>query len=245
MAELEVAIKEFKDGIKKRNPKAFEKLNSAKNMASIQAAVDLAYNDAKRTMTGIGKFDKTPAIKAIETKLLGYFEEPAPNSDSFEEKHKELCNIWCTEFRGSEIGTYGKAQKIINMAFKYLRCCGDAIDHFNFCHMPLDSFTLTWYKRNTEDKNIYTWSKINPEEYSKIQATIRTHLQKSGNGLSPLELEFIVWPEIQKELAAEDFLFGLQDDLSKGEKSDIKAMPLSEKYKRIIDTLTEQEKTNP
>lgn len=244
MAELAAAIEEFKDGIKKRNQNAFNKFNSAKDMASIQAAVDLAYNDAKRTMTGIGKFDKMPAMKAIETKLLDYFEKPAPESfETFEKEHKELCNIWCTEFRGSEIGTYGKAQKIINMAFKYLRCCEDPKghpDHFKFCHMPLDSFTLTWYKRNTEDKKNYTWSKINPEEYRKIQTTIRTLLQKSGNNLSPLELEFIVWPEIQKELAAEDFLFGLRD-VSKGEKSDIKAMPLSEKYKRIIDTLSSKQ----
>ncbi len=242
MAELAVAIEEFKKDIENRNSNSLKELKSVKNKVSIQAAVDLAYNDAKRTMTGIGNFghNKTTALNAIAAKLLDYFEEPAPNFDSFEEKHKELCNIWCTEFRGSERGTYGKAQKIINMAFKYLRCCCDAgkyPDHFKFCHMPLDSFTLTWYKRKTDDKKNYTWSKIHPEEYREIQKTIRNYLQKSENNLSPLELEFIVWPEIKKELAAEEFLFGLGDDLSK-RKNGIKAMSLSDKYKLIIDTLS-------
>lgn len=48
--------------------------------------------------------------------------------------------LWCDQFKESsykDLGTYGKAQKIINMSFKYLFCCEDAEEHyahFQYCH---------------------------------------------------------------------------------------------------------------
>lgn len=46
--------------------------------------------------------------------------------------------------------TVGQRQKIINMALKYLFCCENfrkQKNKFENAHMPLDSFTLEWFKR--------------------------------------------------------------------------------------------------
>lgn len=139
--------------------------------------------------------------------------EPSKAFDqtAFDIFHDYLCSIWHDEFKQSYplIATYGKAQKIINMSFKYLFCCDDAPGmiinshyekHFRYCHMPLDSYTLEWYKQknNYKQKN-YTWSKMEKDEYSEIQNGIRNNLNSSVD--TPLETEFKVWPEIQKERA--------------------------------------------
>lgn len=224
----------------KRNRDKYENLTSVVDKKSSDAAVDLAYIDAQRTMKGIGKNfpqQKSDAINDIKEALHKYFSDPAPESETaFDSVHKSLCNTWCKKFNGSDIGTYGKAQKIINMAFKYLFCCNDAKEyraHFKYCHMPLDSITLEWYKRKVDvEKKEYTWSKIKYNEYVEIQKNIRDYL--NGSADTPLVKEFKVWPETQKELAAEVFLSGLRDDLSLEKMWD---MSLNTKYEHIIDAL--------
>lgn len=113
--------------------------------------------------------------------------------------------------------TYGQAQKVINMAFKYLYCLDtkkEYKDIFDKCHVPLDSFTLAWYKRNilkkTDAKDYQiksedSWSKLSKEKYTHIQELIKTRVGEglkikiNGNELylpqTPLEFEFIIWQE--------------------------------------------------
>ena len=312
--KLNVEIEAFKRGIEKRNPKEFTKLNTGIGKDSIEAAVFLAYNDAKRTMTNINEGDnekkKKEAIKNIETELSNYFTSKLAHEfdeKAFDEEHKKLCKKWWEKFNSGNLGTYGKAQKIINMSFKYLYCCNDASNykkHFEYCHMPLDSFTLEWFKRKfKEDVNNIKWYK-NEEKYNgkpRIKSenmaswsaleydgegkpkektendldddtygyypisgkkwyysyrfyleNIRNYIERHNYPLSPLELEFIVWPEIQKEQAAEGFLSVLKDDLfihgrlleedplSKKSKNTIKQMTLDEKYRCISKLLSEK-----
>lgn len=69
-------------------------------------------------------------------------------------KYNEWCENLIEEYHknvGVKI-TYGHAQKIINMAFKYLYCIyykAEKLDENKFtqCHMPLDSFSLEWFYR--------------------------------------------------------------------------------------------------
>ncbi len=209
---LKNEISAFRKG-GKRYKDEYSNLKSIDDEKTIDAAVELAYHDAQRTMRGISKSDedqkkKRNALNQIKLELFKYFtcsKEPTIDQASkFDEKHKELCDIWCNEFN-NDFGTYGKAQKIINMSFKYLFCCDDAPgmvenskykEHFEYCHMPLDSFTLIWYKRNVDkEKKDYTWSKINYEEYIGIQKNIRDYLNESEDELSPLQKEFIVWSQ--------------------------------------------------
>lgn len=308
LAKLEKEIEAFKDDIQKRNNTIFDFdnensfIDSLKDYSSVEKksakkvqihpAIRLAYNDAKRTMSNIDQKDRDYALAKIETALHEYYNpaNSAPTSENeFDGKHKELCEKWCIEFPDSEIGTYGKAQKIINMSFKYLFCCKDADKYkayFTFCHMPLDSFTLEWFKRDVnirewfenEEKDktkpriisekMASWSALEYDEeedllkdavgyylkdgkkkfysYRFYLENIRKHIDKnkyqkdSGDVLSPLELEFIVWPEIQKHIAAEAFLFGLEVNLSSKSKNDIRGLSLDEKYDRIMKVLQEK-----
>ena len=134
--ECKNAIKDFKEGLKRSRPNDYEKLASIKDEKAFEAAVDLAYGDAKRTMTGIGKHEKekNAAITEIRDELRKYFfEEKAPEKEEdFDKKHSDLCAIWCRHFSGSDLGTYGKAQKIINMSFKYLLCCEDSSEYQDY-----------------------------------------------------------------------------------------------------------------
>lgn len=261
--EFEKAREKFKQGVQARNGDRYKKLQNVDT--AIETAVDLAYNDAKRTLAGIGKYSdkKDNALKCIIEKLKNYFhEKKAPlTEEEFDKIHDELCQLWCEEFKSPEngkLGTYGKAQKIVNMSFKYLYCSEDGEsyrDHFKYCHMPLDSFTLEWFKRkqfkqNRPDKKIASWSKLENSENNADTFIddgkefysyhfYKTKIRKLANemNISPLELEFIVWPQIQMELAAEGFLFGLEEDLTNERKIKIKTMPLKNKYDKIVEIL--------
>ena len=321
--ELKRKIEQFTEGIRLRNGKKYKTLvDDGKSKIldgdTIHVAVDLAYNDAKRTMNNIGelyeqKKDKQGnpdfaedatgnkllikdiALKRIEETLQQYFSEPEdrlvqfcnsliePNPEykefdeqTFDHFHDYLCGIWCEYFKKTkkpELGTYGKAQKIVNMSFKYLRCCGDADNyrlHFQYCHMPLDSFTLEWFKREVmnwykkEDKDkdkefrvgkMSSWSAIENDEvedsasngknypYSYYLNKIRNYIKNKEFELSPLELEFFAWPEIQAHLAAEGFWFALKENMEEKEEAEEEAVEKG-KGKRKEKEKNNKEKKN-
>lgn len=89
----------------------------------------------------------------------------ADKLESFDEIHKKICVNLIEKCKGRTNMTYGQAQKIINMAFKYLYCCehdSAMEERFKACHMPLDSFSLEWFKRKFKEKNF-----SNPDSYSE------------------------------------------------------------------------------
>lgn len=228
-------------------------------------AFDNAYGDVKRTLTGIGAFhnEKENAKDSIVKKISEYFFDFAPcEQEAFDKLHNDLCMLWCEQFKGNDLGTYGKAQKIINMTFKYLFCCKSAERnraYFKYCHMPLDSFTLEWIKRNVKDGNsklcvgkVAPWSKLQCSDGKYFTGTdnkeyyaygcyvrwIRDYIQDKNLEIFPLELEFIVWPEMRKKLAAEGFLIGLLDSPSTREKQEIREKSLDENYEEIQAVLS-------
>ncbi len=165
---------------------------------------------------------------------------------NFDMMHHELCEKMIKAFSKEIMITYGQAQKIINMAFKYLYCF-QSIDrkYFKNCHMPLDSFTLEWLYRaclrgekiEGLEKNlsvrgqgkyvkkdaIGTWSSIKYDtEENKDKCTYLFYLkllrQKFVNECL-LEMDFYIWPRIQKILATEAFIKTFKDD-NKGQFND-------------------------
>lgn len=159
---------------------------------------------------------------------------------------------------------YGKAQKILNMVFKYLYCIYGEVDkyerHFEFCHMPLDSYILEWFARECKNRKSFdidfkfvkskmpSWSNIkngnnsNDEKYSyQTFVDVIRELVQSGkyNGLTPLQAEFIIWPEIQLELVAEEFIKVMEKDINSENKTNIKDKDLKEKLNRVKDLLKE------
>lgn len=157
-----------------------------------KCAVHLGYLDAARTFKGIK--NKGNAFKNLAEGIQNYFYKN--KISDFDTLHYNLCDKFIEDLKGEGYTpSYGQAQKVVNMAFKYLYCC-DGFDRSKFkdCHMALDSFTLNWYIREVlkVDKNIVgKWSKIDGATYKKIQTDIRTHLK----GKIVIEEEFIIWPD--------------------------------------------------
>ncbi|MCC8150354.1 MAG: hypothetical protein LIO96_02565, partial [Lachnospiraceae bacterium] len=99
--------------------------------------------------------------------------------------------------------------------------------YFLNCHMPLDSFTLEWFKREANRKShtvmadkIPSWSNMQYDVYSgKIYDIngkyiynffvdeIRKLIVELGSNLTPFQAEFIIWPYMQLKMSAEDFLY--------------------------------------
>ena len=208
------AIKEFFPTIKRgpfkclRNYEgqvASEYIATQKNSKGdiYDCAVYEAWLDMCRTVPGAGKEKKRQCEKARETaasELRRYFSgKPKATAEAFEGWiGSALSNVSApTDL------TIGQAQKILNMAFKYLYCCEDIRSkyekHFTYCHMPLDSFTLNWYKKNCAAVKYdgTVWSKITDVSmYFNIQKEIREKL----GGKDVLLQEFSIWQK-EKEAA--------------------------------------------
>lgn len=84
----------------------------------------------------------------LSNALRNYFKNPAyTEANVFDEWYYPLMRNVC----GEHLLTIGQAQKLINMAFKYLFCCKglrmNYKTHFTYCHMPIDDYTLNWYNK--------------------------------------------------------------------------------------------------
>lgn len=224
----------FRNGLK---DKRFDKTAKfdANNLHLFKVAVLLGYGDAKRTFSKIGEFWNNKQIQrdaffeTIAKKLQLLFTNNA--SDTW---HEDLCENFCSELAqlGYNNVTYGQAQKVINMALKYLFCFDGAEKYktvFDKCHMPLDSYTLSWYRKLPKpvDKNarIYydtKWSNLTKEKYIAIQDHIRDRLKNDSKikiddqeillPNQPLYAEFIIWPEEILLMAGNSFMKALNPD---------------------------------
>ncbi len=188
-------IEAFKKSVNNKKFLAHEWKFDIDNHDLFVDAVYIAYLDAARTFKGIGNKKDIPLVNLAD-KIRSYFKEGS--AEDFDIWHKEcFCKKFIVELRNNGyIASYGQAQKVVNMAFKYLYCCdGVNRDKFKNCHMALDTFTLNWFVRVVcEEKNIYNvgmWSKIDEDTYPKIQIKIRDYLKEKF----AIEEEFIIWPD--------------------------------------------------
>lgn len=144
-------------------------------------------------------------------------------SELFDKKHEEFCMSFIKNYNLALNNSfkdiaYGKAQKIVNMTFKYLYCYDNSSeyeDKFKFCHMPLDSFTLNWFwtvvvkkwnegkarKGKIKKSQIVAWSNLEQgaEEvvvdadvalsYNCIQKLIKDYLTEFGNNYNDNKTE--------------------------------------------------------
>ena len=156
-------------------------------------AVWQGYTDACRTFTGISKEKKTskdgmPFVKLAET-IESYFIDP-----NGEFKHSRWCNDFMKNI-GEEYGytvRFGQAQKVVNMAFKYLYCCNGTKDYnkkFQECHMPFDQYTLLWLFK-VKDVFYQEWSWFDEPNYNDAQNMVKEEL-----GKNILENELKIWDE--------------------------------------------------
>ena len=172
------------------------------------AVVELAYRDAQRTMRGIGSVNdvKNSVLRNLSCGI-GEYVNGLRQEQSFDSVHNELCELWTNQFEG-ELAKYGKAQKIVNMSFKYLytyyyQTNDTRIERLTDGHFTLDSYTLKWLNACAiQDKPVSldsstSWSKLNEEEYMKIQEYSKECISRMLPGLNRIKAEFLIW-EITK-----------------------------------------------
>ncbi len=207
-------------------------------------------------------------LTGVAEELKEYFKADKKFDDQYYHWCREIIHSYEDYLEGGI--TYGQAQKIINMAFKYLYCICDQCEEgevykkkFKACHMPLDSYSLEWFKRKfkkddflisesysknskklqenlfTKDKNlkaesIGSWSSMKSWNdsgnqianvysgktypYEFYQTVIKKYCEEYSKEknweeqITPLQLDFIVWPKMQKIMAAEAFIKAFEED---------------------------------
>lgn len=161
-------------------------------------AVYQAYFDMCRTVSGAGKGKRKKEIEktriTVAEALRDYFaDKPKAKKEAFDGWYGSV--LFAAQAPAHL--SVGQAQKLLNMAFKYLYCLADFREehrsHFACCHMPLDSYTLAWYKRECDsDYDGEAWSAIDDTaKYCHIVETIRDKLK----GKVVLEEEFFIWAD--------------------------------------------------
>lgn len=169
-------------------------------------------------------------LKTVAKELLKYFKEnKEENKETFNNKHTKWCKALIKDYSSylDEKLTYGQAQKIINMAFKYLYCIfaeneklEEKKEKFKYCHMPLDKFSLEWVKRYFKKGNVQSWSRMEEKDYENKKYGYNTYSknikeyceQKYDGQISPLQLDFVVWSKMQKIMATEEFIKTFEED---------------------------------
>ena len=145
----------------------------------------------------------------LANQFVDYFKALALATQAkFDKWHEETCEWFIREFNtrvmspsGYKDIEYGKAQKIVNIAFKYLYLFCDIVPgnpgHFTFCHFAIDSITLAWYKKHIDSNcSVGNWSDMTYGEYIEIQEKIRKHISKHIPDKTPFEAEFEIWSDL-------------------------------------------------
>ena len=158
---------------------------------------------------GINPIVLTVVLSRLANDFVDYFSKPAPKSQAdFDDWCKAAIDKFLTDYNELlthsgyiKTARYGKAQKILNVTFKYLYLFGDIVSgnpgHFTFCHFAIDRKTLAWYKKNVAPQcSVRNWSDMTDVEYVEIQKNIRTYLAaQSKYPKEPFLAEFEIWSE--------------------------------------------------
>lgn len=209
------AIKEFIDGINRGPFKVLKEYIKGERISEIvedearniyRCAIDQGYLDMCRTVSDFSGVKKNTLDCAADC-LEEYFDSKKTSEKNFDKWHGDTVNEIMIESKESL--SVGQCQKIINMSFKYLYCCDDFRDdksrNFEFCHMPLDSYTLEWYKEKFDNKKEHSeikWSTI--EDYNKYHEIIK-NIRIILKGKVVLEEEFSIWNDIKKKRTLREF----------------------------------------
>jgi hypothetical protein len=202
----------------------FRKLNAANVDNCMKHALSDALNQGARR----GKVKYLPIISTILNAFRNDFFEIASgktiinNEASFERVFNKLKDKFLALLNSNNLSIlakFGFAQKFINMTFKYLYCFDDCLkSNLRFCHLPLDQYTIDWYKTigtktitNRFKKINFAWANMDETLYWDIQNDINQALSTGINYrisctdptksiLLPdnrIEVEFIVWMQQQ------------------------------------------------
>lgn len=157
--------------MKDRDEHTFDPHDKTKMDDAITYALKCAFKDfnfrtltAKKPISGNRTDYLVKKLKnaGFQNRFYKFFsEKPLKNESDFDKWHHDACQCFLNVLKDYYEGIrYGKAQKIVNMMFKHLYCL-DGVNsangaknydgYFEFCHMPLDSFTIEWFVRNVAE----------------------------------------------------------------------------------------------
>lgn len=229
------------------------------------AAVKLGYLDMCRTCHGIGAKvyakQREESFEKLGGEIKGLLNDSSIDSqEAFDAKHKELCKKYMDLLKDYKYAIkYGQAQKVVNMAFKYLFCCEGASSKpaFKYCHMPLDGLIMNWCKKEfkisvNSDKD--AWSKLTEEKYTDITEAIFDKLKngdvkysigendESNLSAIPLEAELVIWREEARKKTTKELLTQLgkscKDDYFKDNLTTEERKSIRENLKEIIGVIS-------
>ena len=173
----------------------------------LEYAIAKAHTDMSRRARGHKSEFQVESIKWLKKRFTTVSPFTMKNQLDFDEWHHETCEEYCKHMnayihsQGFDFSmTYGRAQKVLNMTFKYLYCTSKykaRVDKIiSFLHMTLDGYTLRWYKEvvvkyfndnrahsitKLKVGDVSDWSKMNESgkhQYIDIQKRIREYLKK-------------------------------------------------------------------
>lgn len=164
----------------------------------------------KAVGASISPIARRAVLSSLADDFVDYFRKPAPKTQAeFDEWHNRTCNRFLVNYNTmlkssgyTQVAQYGKAQKIVNVAFKYLYLFCDIVPgnpgHFTFCHFAIDSYTLKWYNGlpGYPKCNARNWSDMTYGEYIEIQKNIRAYISKHIPDKTPFEAEFEIWSDL-------------------------------------------------
>ena len=146
-------------------------------------------------------------LEIVAIKIYNYF-NLRPNMENNQKNFDLFHDSLCEQFIKDLIpyysnASYGNAQKLINMTFKYLSCYSDFMDYsdlFSYCHMPIDSIILDSLEsigvlgvKNQKYCGI-PWTKFNKNDYLELVNNYRkTIMVIKDPELTYLALEYILW----------------------------------------------------
>ena len=214
-------VEDFKKTITKGEFKKYLGLvlNKETSLEVYSAAIYQGYLDTCRTFKGDYLERSDERIKVLARKLKDYLDNP---NEEFQ--HNDYCKVLIEDNRMS----FGQAQKIVNMALKYLYCLVElSVDKPNYsldfqkkfssCHMPLDRIMLEWIRRkepNVKKTRIGAWSNMcdsekDVDEFNKYTYSFYNRIINKiceDERKTPLQLDFENWKEMTLVLATEEFL---------------------------------------
>ena len=176
----------------------------------LESSITKAHADMSRRATGHKPEIQEESIRWLANRFKKFSPFACKKQEDFDKWHEDTCIAYCEELnlfavrKGfSFIMTYGRAQKVLNMTFKYLYCTSaykaDVVKIISFLHMTLDGYTLRWYKevvvKYINDKrpqgtaklkvgDVSDWSKMNEvgkHQYIDIQKRVRDYLHSASD----------------------------------------------------------------
>ena len=210
---------------------------------NVDEIITLAYRDLQlRTIKGHTGTIQTQCVKYLKEQFEKIINQQPLSDANFEIEHNRICNGFLDIINSNssiDKQNYGKAQKVVNIIFKFLVAYGKW-NNEDQCHMPVDSFVLRWlYGKDTY--NGTPWSNISPTEYVQIQKDIFDRIKNPISVGAKVniavrnraEADYFVWyiTKIEKNYKdTKNAIKKLADDIDKDDVECVK----KEKVEQII-----------